>query len=64
MKMTGNSEDYYNLKNSLINEVLTSKKGIPISLSIIYMAVCHRLGILLEPVNYPSHFVMKWKIPR
>ncbi|XP_042855383.1 F-box only protein 21-like isoform X2 [Penaeus japonicus] len=63
MKMTGNSEDYYNLKNSLINEVLTSKKGIPISLSIIYMAVCHRLGILLEPVNYPSHFVMKWKIP-
>ncbi|XP_063586746.1 F-box only protein 21-like [Penaeus indicus] len=63
MKMTGNSEDYYNLKNSLINEVLTSKKGIPISLSIIYMAVCHRLGILLEPVNYPSHFVMKWKMP-
>ncbi|XP_037777870.1 F-box only protein 21-like isoform X2 [Penaeus monodon] len=63
MKMTGNSEDYYNLKNSLINEVLTSKKGIPISLSILYMAVCHRLGILLEPVNYPSHFVMKWKMP-
>ncbi|XP_068206002.1 F-box only protein 21-like isoform X2 [Palaemon carinicauda] len=62
-KLCGNNGDYYNLKNSLINEVLKSKKGIPITLSIIYTAVCHRLGILLEPVNYPSHFVMSWKIP-
>ncbi|XP_045606616.1 F-box only protein 21 [Procambarus clarkii] len=63
MKMTGNSEDYYNLKNSLINEVLSTKKGIPITMCIIYMAVCHRLGLHLEPVNYPSHFVIRWKIP-
>ncbi|XP_071532742.1 F-box only protein 21-like isoform X2 [Panulirus ornatus] len=63
MKMAGNSEDYYCLKNSLINEVLSSKTGIPITLSIVYMAVCHRLGLFLEPVNYPSHFLMRWKIP-
>ncbi|XP_066944405.1 F-box only protein 21-like [Macrobrachium rosenbergii] len=63
VKLCGNNGDYYNLKNSLINEVLTSKKGIPITLSIIYTAVCHRLGVLLEPVNYPSHFVMRWRIP-
>lgn len=63
MKFAGNSDDYYSLKNSLINEVLSSKKGIPITLSIVYMAVCHRLGIRLEPVNFPSHFLVRWKIP-
>ncbi|XP_045132734.1 F-box only protein 21-like isoform X3 [Portunus trituberculatus] len=63
MKFAGNSDDYYSLKNSLINEVLSSRKGIPITLSIVYMAVCHRLGIRLEPVNFPSHFLVRWKIP-
>lgn len=63
MKISGNNEDYYNLKNFLINEVLTSKKGVPITLCIVYMAVCHRLGLLLEPVNHPNHFVIRWKIP-
>ncbi|XP_042237996.1 F-box only protein 21-like isoform X2 [Homarus americanus] len=63
MRMTGSNEDYYQLKNSLLNEVLKSKKGIPIILSIVYKAVCHRLGLLLEPVNYPCYFVLRWKIP-
>lgn len=63
VKLSGNSADYYNLKNSLINEVLDSKMGIPVTLSIIYTAVCHRLGLLLEPVSYPNHFVMRWKLP-
>ncbi|KAG0719167.1 F-box only protein 21 [Chionoecetes opilio] len=63
LKFTGNSDDYYSLKNSLLNEVLASKKGIPITLSIVYMGVCHRLGVRLEPVSFPSHFLVRWKLP-
>ncbi|KAK3894584.1 hypothetical protein Pcinc_001658 [Petrolisthes cinctipes] len=63
MKLQGNTEDYYSLNNSFINEVLRSKRGIPITLCIIYFAVCHRLGIFLEPVNYPTHFLLSWKVP-
>lgn len=63
LKFEGNSYDYYNLNNSLVNEVLSSRKGIPITLSIVYLAVCHRLGILLEPVNFPTHFLVRWNVP-
>ncbi|XP_076108140.1 F-box only protein 21-like [Mytilus galloprovincialis] len=57
----GNSEDYYNEKNSYINQVLNLKSGIPITLSIVYISVAKRLGIELHPVNFPSHFLIKWK---
>ncbi|XP_076068987.1 F-box only protein 21-like isoform X2 [Oratosquilla oratoria] len=63
MKIVGNTDDYYNIENSMFNSVLTNKRGIPITLSIVYAAICHRLGIYLEPVNYPSHFLMRWKVP-
>ncbi|KAK7085780.1 F-box protein 21, partial [Halocaridina rubra] len=63
LKFSGNSNDFYNLEDSLINEVLDAKKGIPITLCVVYAAICQRLGIHLEPVNFPSHFVMRWKIP-
>ncbi|CAG2216605.1 FBXO21 [Mytilus edulis] len=57
----GNSEDYYNEKNSYINQVLNLKSGIPITLSIVYISVAKRLGIELHPVNFPSHFLIKWR---
>lgn len=57
-------EDYYLMDNSFINKVIERKKGIPVTLSILYQSVCHRLGILLFPVNCPSHFMLKWWIPR
>ncbi|XP_050721371.1 F-box only protein 21-like isoform X2 [Eriocheir sinensis] len=63
LKFEGNSHDYYNLNNSLLNEVLSSRTGIPITLSILYLAVCHRFGILLEPVNFPTHFLVRWNVP-
>ncbi|KAB7506787.1 F-box only protein 21 [Armadillidium nasatum] len=58
------NEDYYVIHNSLLNKVLESKMGIPVTLSIIYNSVCHRLGILLHPVNCPSHFLLKWNVPK
>ncbi|XP_046356028.2 F-box only protein 21-like [Haliotis rufescens] len=56
----GNEENYYDPKNSYINRVLERKKGIPITLSIVYSAVARRLGVVCEAINFPSHFLLRW----
>ncbi|HLZ22598.1 MAG TPA: transglutaminase-like domain-containing protein [Ktedonobacterales bacterium] len=60
---TGDREAYYDPRNSFLNDVLDRKQGIPISLSIIYIAVARRLGAPLEGVGLPVHFVAKWPLP-
>lgn len=55
----GNSEDYYDPRNSYLNEVLDRRLGIPITLSIVYMAIGRRLGLVLEGVAFPGHFLVK-----
>ena len=55
----GNSEDYYDPRNSYLNEVLDRKMGIPISLSILYMEVARRIGFSIEGVGFPGHFFVK-----
>jgi regulator of sirC expression with transglutaminase-like and TPR domain len=54
----GNAEDYYDPRNSYLNEVLDRKLGIPISLSILYQAVASRVGLSLAGVNLPAHFLL------
>ena len=54
----GNIEHYTDPLNSLIDNVLIRRKGIPISLGIVYLLVAGRLGIELSPVNLPGHFVV------
>ena len=54
----GNREDYYDARNSYLNEVLARRTGIPILLSIVYMAVAARAGLRLFGVNTPGHFVV------
>ena len=56
----GNSEDYYDPKNSFLNQVLDRKIGIPISISIVYMEVARRVGVVLEGVGFPGHFLVKY----
>lgn len=55
----GNAEDYFDPRNSFLNEVLDRKTGIPISLSILYRALAERLGVDLSPVNSPAHFLLR-----
>eukprot|EP00775_Hariotina_reticulata_P007886 gene7886-8082_t len=55
----GNTEDYYHPDNSCINRVLETKKGIPISLSIVYMEVAALVGLPMGGVNLPAHFMIK-----
>ena len=54
----GNSEDYGNPENSYLNRVLATKKGLPISLSILYILVGQRIGASLDPIAYPGHFLV------
>ncbi len=55
----GDTEDYYNPRNSYLNEVMDSRRGIPISLSVLYMEVARRVNVHLLPVSMPGHFLLK-----
>jgi regulator of sirC expression with transglutaminase-like and TPR domain len=57
----GNRSEYYDPKNSFLNDVITRKKGIPISLSVIYMEVARRVGLSLAGVGFPGHFLVKYE---
>lgn len=56
----GNRDDYYNPKNSFLNDVIDRKTGIPITLSVLYIEVARRIGIALEGVGFPGHFLVKY----
>jgi regulator of sirC expression with transglutaminase-like and TPR domain len=58
----GNSDHYYDPKNSFLNDVLDRKLGIPISLSILYMELGKALGLPLAGVSFPGHFLVKLEI--
>lgn len=54
----GNSEDYYNVNNNFLPIVLETKRGLPITLSLIYKSVAGRLGLRTYGVNLPGHFLI------
>lgn len=60
----GNDEDYYDPCNSYLSDVLQTRRGLPITLSVVYLEVARRLGIPLVGVGLPMHFVVKWPLPR
>ncbi len=55
----GNVEDYYDPRNSFLNEVMDRRCGIPITLSLIYIEIGRRIGLPLEGVSFPGHFLVK-----
>ena len=57
----GNSAEYYDPRNSFLNDVIDRKMGIPISLSAVYIEVGRRTGLLLDGVGFPGHFLVKAK---
>jgi regulator of sirC expression with transglutaminase-like and TPR domain len=56
---TGNFLDYYNPRNSYLNDVLERKLGIPISLAVIYIELGRRLGVEVAGVSFPGHFLVR-----
>jgi len=57
--LRGNDEDYYDPRNSFLNEVLDRRLGIPISLSVIFMEVARRIGFQINGLGFPGHFLVK-----
>jgi regulator of sirC expression with transglutaminase-like and TPR domain len=55
----GNAAEYYDPRNSYLNEVLDRRLGIPITLSVVYLEVGRRIGLALHGVAFPGHFLVK-----
>ncbi len=64
----GNIEDYFDTRNSFLNDVIDRRVGIPITLSVLYIEIARRIGLKLFGVGMPGHFIVKyvwedWFIP-
>ncbi|HVF49597.1 MAG TPA: transglutaminase-like domain-containing protein [Pyrinomonadaceae bacterium] len=55
----GNRSEYYDVRNSLLNQVLERRTGIPITLSLVYMELGRRAGLHVEGVGMPGHFIVR-----
>jgi regulator of sirC expression with transglutaminase-like and TPR domain len=60
-KFSRNNADFYSPQNSYINQVFETKKGNPISLSIVYLAVAYKLDLPIYGVNLPKNFILAYK---
>jgi regulator of sirC expression with transglutaminase-like and TPR domain len=58
----GNTEEYYDPRNSYLNEVMDRRTGIPITLAVLYMVLGRRIGLPLEGVSFPGHFLVRLRL--
>ena len=60
----GNVNDYYDRHNSYLNDVLATRRGIPITLALLYIEIAQQIGLDARPVSFPGHFLAKLKMPQ
>jgi regulator of sirC expression with transglutaminase-like and TPR domain len=60
----GNAENYYDPRNSYLNDVIDRRMGIPITLSTVYCEIARRLGLPAFGVGFPGHFLVKCLVGR
>ena len=60
----GNVNDYYDRRNSSVPEVLKTRRGIPITLALLYVEIASQLGLQASGVSFPGHFLIKLHMPR
>lgn len=58
----GNNDDYYDPRNSYLNEVINRKLGNPISLAIVQLELARRLGLPMQGVSFPGHFLLRFPV--
>ncbi|MFN8643149.1 MAG: tetratricopeptide repeat protein [Candidatus Binatia bacterium] len=58
-RFVGNQDDYYDRRNSFLNEVLDRRTGIPITLAVVYIEVARRAGLVVDGIGFPGHFLAK-----
>ncbi len=57
----GNAEEYYDPRNSLLSDVITTRLGIPISLAMLYVIIGRRAGMQIDGINLPGHFIARYE---
>lgn len=62
-RFQGNAGEYSDPRNSYLNQVLERRLGIPISLSVVYIAIAERLGIPAQGIGLPGHFIVGLPTP-
>jgi regulator of sirC expression with transglutaminase-like and TPR domain len=60
----GNVNDYYASANSYLHDVLRTRRGIPISLAVLYIELATQIGLTARGVSFPGHFLVKVKMPQ
>ena len=60
----GNVNDYYDPDNSYLNAVLRTRRGIPISLAVVWMELAQGIGLVVRGVAFPGHFMVKINLPK
>ncbi len=60
----GNVNDYYDAKNSYLHFVLQSRRGIPITLAVLYVEIASQIGLHASGVSFPGHFLVKLRMPQ
>lgn len=63
LEFTGNTENYYDPRNSYLNDVIDRRMGIPISLSVVYQHLADAAGVKLSGINFPGHFLLAYDRP-
>lgn len=58
----GNTRDYYDPRNSYLNEVIDRRTGIPITLAVLYIEIGRRIGLPMEGVSFPGHFLVRLRV--
>ena len=60
----GNLNNYYDCRNSHIHAVLASRRGIPITLALVFIELASQLGLKAQGVSFPGHFLIKLRLPQ
>ncbi len=58
----GNINDYYDPDNSYLHRVIRTRRGIPISLAVLYMELAQQIGLTMKGISFPGHFLMKLSV--
>jgi regulator of sirC expression with transglutaminase-like and TPR domain len=59
----GNVNNYYDPDNSYIHRILQTRRGIPISLAVLWMELAQSLGLVVSGIGFPGHFMVKVALP-
>ncbi|HZS80813.1 MAG TPA: tetratricopeptide repeat protein [Herbaspirillum sp.] len=62
LAFAGNANNFYDPDNSYIHRVMMSRRGIPISLAVVYMELGQQIGLDIKGIPFPGHFLMKLSV--